>query len=84
MVVRFTTTCEIKLWNIVSTERNILHYVGAAGILLHINRKFTMGKAKYSHFIFNMPSVSIPKCRSRYEADLTLSVDPLFKFNGIY
>ena len=37
-----------KLWNIVSSERYILHYAGAAGILLHINGKFTMGKLKSS------------------------------------
>jgi hypothetical protein len=32
-----------KLWNIVSSERYILH-AGAAGMLLHINGKFTMEK----------------------------------------
>jgi hypothetical protein len=37
-----------KLWNIVSAGRYILHYAGAAGILLHINGKFTMGKLKSS------------------------------------
>jgi hypothetical protein len=34
-----------KLWNIVSTERYI-HFIlhaGAAGMLLHMNGKFTMG-----------------------------------------
>ena len=33
-----------KLWNIVSTER----YAGAAGMLLHMNGNFTMGKLKSS------------------------------------
>jgi hypothetical protein len=33
-----------KLWNIVSSER----YAGAAGMLLHINGKFTIGKLKSS------------------------------------
>jgi hypothetical protein len=32
-----------NLWNIVSTEI-YTRYAGAAGILLHINGKFTMGK----------------------------------------
>ena len=36
-----------KLWNIVSTKR-YTPYAGAAGILLHINGKFTMGKSKSS------------------------------------
>jgi hypothetical protein len=34
-----------KLWNIISSEKYILH---AAGMLLHINGKFTMGKLKSS------------------------------------
>jgi hypothetical protein len=63
-----------KLWNIVSTER----YAGAAGLLLHINGKFTMEKLKSSllsySFILNHPSLSISRCRSRYEADLSVSV----------
>jgi hypothetical protein len=33
-----------KLWNIISSERYVYTpYVGAAGMLLHINGKFTMG-----------------------------------------
>ena len=32
-----------KLWNIVSSERYILHMQDAGGMLLHINVKFTMG-----------------------------------------
>jgi hypothetical protein len=36
-----------KLWNIVSTEIYTA-YAGAAGMLLHINGKFTMGKLKSS------------------------------------
>jgi hypothetical protein len=36
-----------KLWNIGSTEIYIYTpYAGAAGMLLHINGKFTMGKFK--------------------------------------
>jgi hypothetical protein len=38
-----------KLWNIVSTEIYTA-YAGAAGMLLHINGKFTMGKLKSSLF----------------------------------
>ena len=57
-----------KLWNIVST-----HYAGAAGMLLHINGKFTMGKLKSSlylkSFVLYRPSLSISRCRSRYEAE---------------
>jgi hypothetical protein len=34
-----------KLWNIVSSEISTL-YAGAAGMLLHINGTFTMGKLK--------------------------------------
>jgi hypothetical protein len=39
-----------KLWNIISTERYIVYtpYAGAAGMLLHMNGKFTMGKLKSS------------------------------------
>jgi len=36
-----------KLWYIVSIER-YTPYVGAAGMLLHMNGKFTMGKFKSS------------------------------------
>ena len=36
-----------KLWNIVSTEI-YTPYAGAAGMLLHMNEKFTMGKLKSS------------------------------------
>jgi hypothetical protein len=32
-----------RIWNIVSTER----YAGAAGMLLHINGKLTMGKYQF-------------------------------------
>jgi hypothetical protein len=53
-------------------------YAGAAGMLLHMNGKFTMGKLKSSllslSFVFNRPSLSISRCRSRYEADLSVSV----------
>jgi hypothetical protein len=38
----------LKLWNIVSTGRYILHIAGAAGMLLHINGKFIMRKLKSS------------------------------------
>ena len=53
-------------------------YAGAAGMLLHINGKFTMGKLKSSllsySFALNRPSLSISWCRSRYEADVSVSV----------
>ena len=38
----------LKLWNIISTGRYILHIAGAAGMLLHINGKFIMRKLKSS------------------------------------
>jgi hypothetical protein len=41
----YTGGCH-KLWNIISTKRYILH-AGSAGMLLHINGKFTMGKLMY-------------------------------------
>ena len=67
-----------KLWNIVSYQRYILHMQDAGGMLLHINRKFTMGKLKSSlllqSFVLNRPSLSISRCRSRYEADLSVYV----------
>jgi hypothetical protein len=38
-----------KIWNIVSSETEIYTpYAAAAGMLLHINGKFTMGKLKSS------------------------------------
>ena len=53
-------------------------YAGAAGILLHINGKFTMRKLKSSllssNFVLNRPSLSISRCRSRYETDLSVTV----------
>ena len=53
-------------------------YAGAAGILLHINGKFTMGKLKVYilsyDFVLNRPSLSMSRCRSRYEADISVSV----------
>ena len=39
-----------KLWNIVSTKR-YTPYAGAAGMLLHINGKFTMGRLKSSFVV---------------------------------
>ena len=67
-----------NLWNIVSSERYILHMQDAGGMLLHINGMFTMGKLKSSlysqSFVLNRPSLSNSKCRSRYEADLSVYV----------
>jgi hypothetical protein len=37
-----------KLWNIASSESYIFQNAVAAGMLLHINGKFTMGKLKSS------------------------------------
>ena len=37
-----------KFWNVVSSERYILHMQDAGGMLLHINGMFTMGKLKSS------------------------------------
>ena len=66
-----------KLWNIGSTERDIekcTPCAGAAGMLLHINRKFAMVKLKSSllwySFVLNRHSLPISRCRSRYEAEL--------------
>jgi hypothetical protein len=53
----------------------------------HIRGKFTMGKLKsslLSSFVLNRHSLSISRCRSRYEADLSVSVVSFyFKRNGI-
>ena len=55
-------------------------YAGAAGMLLHINGKFTiiMGKLKSfllsSSFVLNLFSLSMFRCMSRCEADLAVSV----------
>jgi hypothetical protein len=47
-------------------------------IFLHINGKFKLGKLKSSLLslssVLNRHSTSISKCRSRYEADLAVSV----------
>ena len=49
-------------------------YIYAAGMLLHINGKFTMGKLKLS-LCRNRPSLlSNWSCMSRYEADLSVSL----------
>ena len=47
-------------------------------MLLHINGKFTMGKLKLSLLSFlsfglNRPSLSISRCRSKFEADVCFS-----------
>jgi len=54
-----------KPWNIVSPQRYTIPYEGAAGMLLHINGKLTMGKLTLS-FILNQPSMSVSRCRSRH------------------
>ena len=63
-------------------------YAGAAGMLLLRNGKFTIGKLKSSllsySFVFNGPSLSISRCKSRYEADLTVSVSIYRWFLPIY
>ena len=66
-----------KVWNIVSTEIYILHMQ----MLLeccYIKMEFTIGKFKSSllsySFVLNSPSLSISRCRTRYEADLSESV----------
>ena len=50
-----------KLWNIVSTEKYILHMqVLLAGMMLQINGKFTMGKLACDvHIQWNHPNVKI-------------------------
>ena len=60
-----------KLWNIVST------HAGTAGILLHINTKFTIGKLKFplsQRFVLNRPILVIYMCWSRYVTELVVSV----------
>ena len=48
------------LWNVVSSDRLYTPYSGAAGMWLHINGKFTMGKFKSSllsySIVLNRPS----------------------------
>jgi hypothetical protein len=61
--------CPLRLvWWALNWEIYTL-YASAAGILLHINGKFTMGKLKSSllslSFALNPPSLSISRCRSR-------------------
>jgi len=68
-----------KLWNIVSTVTDIFTpYADTAGMLLHINGRFIMGKLKSSllsySFVLNCSSKSIARCGSRYEADLSVSM----------
>jgi hypothetical protein len=47
-------------------------------MLLHINGKFTVGRLKSSllsySFVLIRSSLSISRCRSRYEADLAVAV----------
>jgi hypothetical protein len=59
-----------KLWNILSTERCILHMQ----VMLLLNGKFTMGKLKSSLLsqISAHPLCQSQMCSSRYEADTTL------------
>ena len=63
-----------KLWNIVSSERYILHMQ----VLLHINVKFTVENLKsslvLSSIVLIRHSMSISRCWSRYEADISVSV----------
>ena len=63
--------------NSVSTE-NITPYAGAAEIFPYVNGKFTMGILKSSllsqSFVLNWSSLSITRCRSRYESELAVSV----------
>jgi len=48
------------------TAKYIFHnYVGTAGMLLHLNGKFTMGK-----FTSSLQVMSISRFLSRYKADL--------------
>jgi len=53
-------------------------YSGAAEMFLHINGKFIIEKFKWSplsySFVLSWLSLSISRCRSRYEADLAVSV----------
>jgi len=50
-----------KVWNIRTTE-SYTPYVGAVGMVLHVNRKFTIGKLKSSllsyNFVLNRSSVN--------------------------
>ena len=56
----------------------------AAGMLLYLDEKYTMRKLKSSllsqNFVFNRPSLSISRCRSRYEGDLSVSVRSILYF----
>ena len=53
-------------------------YAGAAGMLLQRKGKLTIGKLKSSRLSYslvcNLPLMSISRCRSKYEADLVVSV----------
>ena len=52
-----------KVWNIVSTER-YTPYTGAAGMLLHINDKFTTGKLKLS-LLCQVSFLAASRCQFR-------------------
>jgi hypothetical protein len=67
------------LWNIGSTDRYILHMqVLLECRYIYINGKFTMRKLKSSLLsytvVLNRSSLSISKCMSRNETDITVSV----------
>ena len=56
-------------------------YAGAAGMLLHKNGKFTIGKLNSSllsnSFLFNRISLSIFICKPIHKTDFNVSVYPL-------
>jgi len=61
-----------KLWDIVSTERYILHIFcwNVATYKFEVRN----GKIVIISFVLNRPSLAMSRCRSRYEADLVVYV----------
>ena len=63
------TIAVIALEYHINREIHIFHIQ----VLLHMNGKFTMGILKQG-FVLNRHSISISRCTSKHEADLTISV----------
>ena len=61
-----------RLWDIVSTERYILHIFcwNVATYKCEVRN----GKIVIISFVLNRPSLSMSRCRSRYDADLVVYV----------
>ena len=61
-----------RLWDIVSTERYILH-IFCWNVAIY-KCEVRNGKIVIISFVLNRPSLSMSRCRSRYDADLVVYV----------